>query len=235
MKKNDDIKLSFRGFRPDVQIIGTIYQVGVPSIIMQSIGSVMTYGMNLILKEFSSTAVAVFGAYFKLQSFFFMPVFGLNNGLMPIVAYNYGARKKHRMIRTFKWGLLIAFCFLMVGFIVFETMPGALLMLFDASENMLAIGVPALRIIAVHFLIAWFCIVATAVFQAVGNGMYSLYVSVARQLVVLLPAAYILAKIGGLDLVWWSFPIAELMSCVSASICLFLTYKKVIKSLPEEN
>lgn len=235
IKKNDDITLSFKGFRPDGHIIGTIYKVGLPSIVMQSIGSVMTYGMNLILVGLSSTAAAVFGVYFKLQSFFFMPVFGLNNGLIPIVAYNYGARKKHRMIRTFKWGLLIAFCFLMVGFIVFETMPGALLMLFDASENMLAIGVPALRIIAVHFLIAWFCIVATAVFQAVGNGMYSLYVSVARQLVVLLPAAYILAKIGGLDLIWWSFPIAELMSCVISSICLFLTYKKVIKSLPEEN
>ena len=235
IKKNDDITLSFKGFRPDGHIIGTIYKVGLPSIVMQSIGSVMTYGMNLILVGLSSTAAAVFGVYFKLQSFFFMPVFGLNNGLIPIVAYNYGARKKHRMIRTFKWGLLIAFCFLMVGFIVFETMPGTLLMLFDASENMLAIGVPALRIIAVHFLIAWFCIVATAVFQAVGNGMYSLYVSVARQLVVLLPAAYILAKIGGLDLIWWSFPIAELMSCVISSICLFLTYKKVIKSLPEEN
>ena len=235
IKKNDDITLSFKGFRPDGHIIGTIYKVGLPSIVMQSIGSVMTYGMNLILVGLSSTAAAVFGVYFKLQSFFFIPVFGLNNGLIPIVAYNYGARKKHRMIRTFKWGLLIAFCFLMVGFIVFETMPGTLLMLFDASENMLAIGVPALRIIAVHFLIAWFCIVATAVFQAVGNGMYSLYVSVARQLVVLLPAAYILAKIGGLDLIWWSFPIAELMSCVISSICLFLTYKKVIKSLPEEN
>ena len=235
IKKNDDITLSFKGFRPDGHIIGTIYKVGLPSIVMQSIGSVMTYGMNLILVGLSSTAAAVFGVYFKLQSFFFMPVFGLNNGLIPIVAYNYGARKKHRMIRTFKWGLLIAFCFLMVGFIVFETMPGTLLMLFDASENMLAIGVPALRIIAVHFLITWFCIVATAVFQAVGNGMYSLYVSVARQLVVLLPAAYILAKIGGLDLIWWSFPIAELMSCVISSICLFLTYKKVIKSLPEEN
>ena len=235
IKKNDDITLSFKGFRPDGHIIGTIYKVGLPSIVMQSIGSVMTYGMNLILVGLSSTAAAVFGVYFKLQSFFFMPVFGLNNGLIPIVAYNYGARKKHRMIRTFKWGLLIAFCFLMVGFIVFETMPGTLLMLFDASENMLAIGVPALRIIAVHFLIAWFCIVATAVFQAVGNGMYSLYVSVARQLVVLLPAAYILAKIGGLDLIWWSFPIAELMSCVISSICLFFTYKKVIKSLPEEN
>lgn len=233
IKKNDDITFNFKGFRPDARIIGMIYKVGLPSIIMQSIGSVMTYGMNLILVGLSATATAVFGVYFKLQSFFFMPVFGLNNGLIPIVAYNYGAKKKQRMIRTFKWGLLIAFVFLVAGAFVFELIPDKLLLLFDASENMLAIGVPALRIIAVHFLIAWFCIVALAVFQAVGNGMYSLYVSVARQLAVLLPAAYILAKIGGLDLIWWSFPIAELMSCLISVICLALTYQKVIKPLPD--
>ena len=163
-----------------------------------------------------------------------MPIFGLNNGLIPIVAYNYGAQKKKRMICTVKWAMLIAFCFMFVGFIVFETVPGTLLMLFDASENMLAIGIPALRKIAVHFLIAWFCIVAGSVFQAVGNGMYSLYVSVARQLVVLLPVAYILSKIGGLDAIWWSFPIAELMSCLISTICLTLTYKKVIAPLPDE-
>lgn len=233
IRKNDDITFNFKGFRPDARIIGMIYKVGLPSIIMQSIGSVMTYGMNLILVGLSATAAAVFGVYFKLQSFFFMPVFGLNNGLIPIVAYNYGAKKKQRMIRTFKWGLLIAFVFLVAGAFVFELIPDKLLLLFDASENMLAIGVPALRIIAVHFLIAWFCIVASAVFQAVGNGMYSLYVSVARQLAVLLPAAYILAKIGGLDLIWWSFPIAELMSCLISVICLALTYQKVIKPLPD--
>lgn len=232
IRKNDDIVLSFRGFRPDGYVIGMIYKVGLPSIIMQSIGSVMTYGMNLILVGLSATAAAVFGVYFKLQSFFFMPVFGLNNGLIPIIAYNYGAQKKHRMIRTFKWGLVIAFCFLVAGFAAFELIPDKLLLLFDASENMLGIGVPALRIIAFHFLIAWFCIVAGAVFQAVGNGMYSLYVSVARQLVVLLPAAYILAKIGGLDLIWWSFPIAELMSCLISVICLALTYQKIIKPMP---
>lgn len=234
VKKNDDITLSVRGFHPDGHIIATIYKVGFPSIIMQSIGSVMTYGMNLILVGLSSTAAAVFGVYFKLQSFFFMPVFGLNNGIIPIVAFNYGAKKKHRMIRTIKWGMLIAFCFLLTGFVVFETLPGQLLLMFDASENMLGIGIPALRIIAFHFLIAWFCIVAGSVFQAVGNGMYSLYVSVARQLVVLLPAAYILAKIGGLDLIWWSFPIAELMSCLISTICLILTYRRVIRPLPDE-
>ncbi len=233
IKKNDDIKISFKGFRPDPQIIKNIYKVGLPSIVMQSIGSVMTYCMNLLLVGLSATAAAVFGVYFKLQSFFFMPVFGLNNGLIPIIAYNYGAKKKRRMMRTIKWGWLIAACFMLAGFIAFEAVPDKLLMLFDASENMIAIGVPALRIIAVHFLIAWFCIVGGAVFQAVGNGMYSLYVSVARQLVVLIPAAYILAKIGGLRLIWWCFPIAELMSCLITAICLVLTYRKVIAPMPD--
>ncbi|MDD6037660.1 MAG: MATE family efflux transporter [bacterium] len=234
-KHNADVHMSFKGFRPNREIIGIIYKVGVPSIVMQSIGSVMTYGMNLILVGLSATGAAVFGVYFKLQSFFFMPVFGLNNGLIPIVAYNYGAKKKKRMIRSIKWGWLVAFCSTLLGFIVFETIPDKLLIwLFDASENMLQIGVPALRIIAVHFLMAWFCIVCGAVFQAVGNGMYSLYVSVARQLIVLLPAAYILAQIGGLDLIWWSFPIAEGMSLLISSICLHLTFKRVIKPLSNE-
>lgn len=234
LKKNDDITISFRGFHPDGQVIATIYKVGLPSIIMQSIGSIMTYGMNRILVGLSSTAAAVFGVYFKLQSFFFMPVFGLNNGIIPIVAYNYGARKKKRVIRTIKWGMLIAFCLTLMGFVAFETIPGTLLLLFNASENMLSIGAPALRIIAISYLIAWYCIVAGSIFQAVGNGMYSLYVSVARQLVVLLPAAYILARLGGLSLIWWSFPIAELMSGLISTICLVLTFKKVINPLPDE-
>lgn len=234
IKKNTDIHLSLKGFRPDGKIIATIYRVGLPSIIMQSIGSVMTYGMNLILVGLSATAAAVFGIYFKLQSFFFMPVFGLNNGLIPILAYNYGAKKKKRVLRTFKLALVVAFCLMLFGFIVFQTIPGTLLRLFDASENMLSIGIPALRIIGVHFMIAWFCMVASASLQALGKGMYSLYVSVARQLVVLLPAAYILAKIGGLDLIWWAFPIAELMSCAISTICLLLTYRRVIKPLPDE-
>lgn len=234
IKKNTDIHLSLKGFRPDGKIIANIYRVGLPSIIMQSIGSVMTYGMNLILVGLSATAAAVFGIYFKLQSFFFMPVFGLNNGLIPILAYNYGAKKKKRLLRTFKLALAVAFCLMLFGFIVFQTIPGTLLLLFDASENMLSIGIPALRIIGVHFLIAWFCMVASSSLQALGKGMYSLYVSVARQLVVLLPAAYFLAKIGGLDLIWWAFPIAELMSCVISTICLMLTYRRVIRPLPDE-
>jgi putative MATE family efflux protein len=231
LKKNTDVHISFRGFRPNGRIIKDIYMIGIPSIIMQSIGSVMTAGMNLILMGMSSTAAAVFGVYFKLQSFFFMPVFGLNNGLIPIISYNYGAKKKSRMLNTLKYGYGIAFFFTFIGFLAFMLIPDKLLGLFNASEAMLAIGVPALRIIAVHFLIAWFCIVTGTLFQAVGNAIYSMFVSVARQLVVLLPAAYILAKIGGLSLIWWSFPIAELMSMMISLICLRLTMKTKLAML----
>lgn len=230
---NHDIHISFRGFRPDGKIIATIYKVGVPSIIMQSIGSVMTYGMNLILVTFSSTAAAVFGVYFKLQSFFFMPLFGMNNGVTPIIAYNYGAKNRKRMIHTIKLSMKVAFVLMLIGFIVFETVPQVLLGLFDASEDMLVIGEPALRTIAFHFLIAWFCIIAGTVFQALGCAVYSLIVSVMRQLVVLLPAAYILAQLGGLHAVWWSFPIAELMSFAVSAFFLIRIYRKIIHPLPE--
>ena len=226
LKKNTDVTISFKGFRPNGEIIKDIYIIGIPSIVMQSIGSVMTTGMNLILMGISSTAAAVFGVYFKLQSFFFMPVFGLNNGLIPILSYNYGARNKKRMMNTLKYGYLIAVLFMLVGFVVFMLIPDRLLLLFDASETMLAIGIPALRKIAVHFLIAWFCIVSGTLFQAVGNAVYSMYVSVARQLVVLLPVAYVLAKIGGLSLIWWCFPIAEMMSLLISVVCLKLVMKK---------
>lgn len=233
IKVNKEITLSVKGFKPDGTTIGNIYKVGVPSIIMQAIGSVMTYGMNQILITFSSTATAVFGVYFKLQSFFFMPVFGLNNGLIPIVAFNYGAGKRSRVIKAVKCSLVYAFALLLVGFIVFETIPAVLLGMFEASDEMLAIGVPALRVIAVHFLIAWFCIIAGSVFQALGNGVYSLVVSVARQLVVLLPVAFILARLGGLQAVWWAFPIAELMSFCASSLFMILINKKVIKNIPD--
>lgn len=233
LKKNHEIHISFKGFKPDGQIIGKIYTVGVPSIIMQAIGSVMTYGMNLILIQFTATATAVFGVYFKLQSFFFMPVIGLNNGMIPIIAYNYGAGKRSRMVKTIKLSMLYAFMLMFLGFLAFMLIPEQLFGLFSASEEMLAIAVPALRIIGIHFLIAWFCIISSAVFQAVGNGVYSLAVSCARQLVVLLPAAYILAKIGGLHLVWWSFPIAEIMSFAVSLTFLILTWKKVISKVPD--
>lgn len=231
--RNKEIIISFKGFRPEGQIIGRIYKVGVPSIIMQAIGSVMTYSMNLILIQFTSTATAVFGVYFKLQSFFFMPVVGLNNGMVPIIAYNYGAGKRTRIVKTIKYSMCYAFLLMFLGFLTFELIPGVLLGMFDASEEMLAIGIRALRIIGVHFLIAWYCIIAGSVFQAVGNGVYSLIVSVARQLVILIPAAYILARIGGLNLVWWSFPLAELMSLCVSTVFLVITWKKVISRVPD--
>ncbi len=230
---NHDVKLKFHGFRLDFHIIGTIYAVGIPTIIMQSIGSVMTYCMNRILIEFSSTATAVFGVYFKLQSFFFMPVFGLNNGITPIIAYNYGAGQRKRMLKTIKLSMLVAFCLTFIGFLCFEGIPQILLSLFNASDNMLTIGVPALRIIGIHYLIAWFCIVSGTVFQALGKAFFSMIVSIMRQLFVLIPAAYILAKLGGLHVVWWSFPIAEVISLMVSSFFLVRINRTIISRVPE--
>ena len=232
-KFNHEVRFQFKGFKPDFKIIGTIYAVGIPSIIMQSIGSVMTYCMNRILIEFSSTATAVFGVYFKLQSFFFMPVFGLNNGITPIIAYNYGARQRKRMVKTIKVSLATAFCLTFIGFVLFESIPQALLGLFNASDDMLKIGVPALRTIGVHYLIAWFCIIAGTVFQALGKAVFSMVVSIMRQLVVLVPAAYLLAKFGGLHMVWWSFPIAEVMSFIVSRTFLIKIWNDIIKDIPE--
>lgn len=232
-KFNHEVRFQFKGFKPDFKIIGTIYAVRIPSIIMQSIGSVMTYCMNRILIEFSSTATAVFGVYFKLQSFFFMPVFGLNNGITPIIAYNYGARQRKRMVKTIKVSLATAFCLTFIGFVLFESIPQALLGLFNASDDMLKIGVPALRTIGVHYLIAWFCIIAGTVFQALGKAVFSMVVSIMRQLVVLVPAAYLLAKFGGLHMVWWSFPIAEVMSFIVSLTFLIKIWNDIIKDIPE--
>ena len=232
-KFNHEVRFQFKGFKPDFKIIGTIYAVGIPSIIMQSIGSVMTYCMNRILIEFSSTATAVFGVYFKLQSFFFMPVFGLNNGITPIIAYNYGARQRKRMVKTIKVSLVMAFCLTFIGCVLFESIPQALLGLFNASNDMLKIGVPALRTIGVHYLIAWFCIIVGTVFQALGKAVFSMVVSIMRQLVVLVPAAYLLAKFGGLHMVWWSFPIAEVMSFIVSLTFLIKIWNDIIKDIPE--
>ena len=232
-KFNTEIKIRFQGFRPDIKIIGTIYAIGVPSIIMQSIGSVMTYSMNRILIAFSSTATAVFGVYFKLQSFFFMPVFGLNNGITPIIAFNYGAQNRKRMIKTIKLSLITAFCLTFVGFLSFELIPQVLLGMFNASEDMLAIGIPALRIIGVHYLIAWFCIICGTVFQALGKAVYSMIVSILRQLVVLIPVAYLLSRIGGLHVVWWCFPIAEVASLVVSLTFLFSVNRQIISKIPD--
>ena len=230
---NHDVKLKFHGFRLDFHIIGTIYAVGIPTIIMQSIGSVMTYCMNRILIEFSSTATAVFGVYFKLQSFFFMPVFGLNNGITPIIAYNYGAGQRKRMLKTIKLSMLVAFCLTFIGFLCFEGIPQILLGMFNASDELLTIGVPALRIIGIHYLIAWFCIVSGTVFQALGKAFFSMIVSVARQLLVLLPSAWILAEAFGLHAVWWSFPIAEVISLMVSSFFLVRINRTIISRVPE--
>ena len=225
LNKNPDIQIGFKGFRPSAKAIGRIYAVGLPSIAMQCVGSVMTFGMNLILMTFSATAVAVFGVYFKLQSFVFMPIFGLNNGMVPIISYNYGAARPQRVWKTIRLSNITAMVIMVVGFTIFQLFPSTLLELFDASETMLAIGVPALRIISVSFLLAGFCIIAGSVFQAIGNPVYSLIVSVCRQMVVLLPVAWLLSRTGRLELVWWSFPIAEVMSFTLSTIFLRRTVK----------
>jgi Na+-driven multidrug efflux pump len=193
----------------------------------------MNYGMNLILLGFSSTAAVVFGVYYKLQSFIFMPLFGLNGGIIPIVAYNYGAGKKSRMISTIKLSILISECIMAVGVAMFLLFPKQLLSLFSASDTMLAMGIPALRIISIHFLIAGVCIVIGSVFQALGNGVYSLIVSVMRQLVVLLPAAFLLSQFFGLNAVWWAFPISEVMSFIVSSFYFMRIKKKVIDFVPD--
>ncbi len=230
---NKELRLSLHGLKPDWPLIGRIYKVGFPSIIMISVGSVMNYGMNLILLGFSSTAAVVFGVYYKLQSFIFMPLFGLNGGIIPIVAYNYGAGKRSRMISTIKLSVLFSEGIMAIGVALFLLFPEKLLSLFSASEAMLAIGVPALRIISAHFLIAGFCIVVGSVFQALGNGVYSLIVSVMRQLVVLLPAAFLLSQVIGLHAVWWAFPIAEVMSLIVSSFFFLRIKEKVIDHVPD--
>lgn len=233
-KKNTDIKLRLKGFTPERQIIGQIYKVGIPSIIMQAIGSLMTYGMNRILITFTSTAVAVFGVYFKLQSFIFMPIFGLNNGMVPIIAYNYGAARKERLVKTLKYSIMYAMGLMAIGFLIFQVFPVRLFALFEASETMLAIGVPALRTISVSFLFAGFCIVCGSLFQALGNGVYSMIVSIARQLLVLLPAAYLLSLAGEVKYVWWAFPIAELVSLSATVFFLNRINQNVIRYIGME-
>ena len=205
--------------------------VGIPSIIMASIGSVTTFGMNKILIGFSTTATAVYGVYFKLQSFVFMPLFGMNNGMVPIIAYNYGAKKPDRMVKTLKLSIAYAVGIMVIGFIVFEVFAGQLLSIFNASDYMLSIGVPALRTIAVHFLIAGFSIVSSSVFQALSHGFFSLWISLVRQLIVLLPVAFLLSLTGDLENVWWCFPVAELVSAAMCAFFLRYTFKKDIHPL----
>ena len=229
VKRNSEIDISYKGFKPSGRIIKRIYSVGIPSIIMQSIGSIMVYGMNKILMEFNSTAAAVFGVYFKLQSFVFMPIFGLNNGMVPIVAYNFGAQKIDRLIKTVKLSAVYAISIMFIGLGVFHLIPDKLLLLFDASELMLEMGQPALRIISLHFILAGFSIIGGSMFQALGNAIFSMITSICRQLIILLPVAYFLSKTGNVDNVWWAFPIAELMAVTMTSICMVITDKKYLK------
>ena len=232
IKRNKEITLSLSGIKtPQLNIIKQIYLVGVPSILMMSIGSVMTYLFNKILNTFSSTAVAVFGAYFKLQSFFFMPLFGLNNGMIPVLSYNYGARKKDRIMQALRFSLVFALSIMLFGTLIFETMPSVLLKLFDASDNMIAIGIPALRIIAIHFPIASICIVLGSVFQAFAKSHYSLVVSLGRQLIVLIPAAWLLSLLGNVNYVWFAFPIAELVSLTITLIYFRRIKRNIIDTL----
>ncbi len=228
---NKDVRLSFRGFRPDKEIIGKIYSVGLPSIIMQSIGSVMVYGLNKILIAFSSTATAVFGVYFKLQSFIFMPVFGLNNGMVPILAFNYGAKKRERMVQTIRYAVIYAFIIMTAGTLAFWIFTDKLLLLFAASDHMMSMGIPALRIISLHFPVAAFCIIIGSVFQALGKAVYSMINSIMRQVVVLLPVAYLLSLTGEVNNVWWAFPIAEIMSFIVTTIFLIKINRDIISKV----
>ena len=225
-KFNKEIHVSFKGFKPCRETIGNIYKIGVPSIIMQSIGSLTTFGINNILLMFSSTAATVFGVYFKLQSFVFMPVFGLTNGMIPIVAYNYGAQNKKRIYQTIKLSAIIAVGIMLVGLTIFQLFPQTLLGLFEASDHMLEIGVPALRTISLSFVFAGFGIVSSCVFQALGNGVYSMFISLTRQIVVILPVAFIFAKLFGLNMVWFAYPIAEV---VSVFMCIFML-RRILKT-----
>ena len=234
VRRNRELDFRFRGFRPDGKLCGSILFIGIPSAIMGSIGSFMTYGVNKILfafEEVGKTAAAVFGVYFKLQSFVFMPVFGLNNGMVPIVSYNYGAKRPDRITQTIRLSAIYAVAIMAAGVAVVQLIPDKLLRLFDASEQMLTIGVPALRIISTCFVFAGFSIVCSSVFQALGNSIFSMIMSITRQLAVLLPAAYILAHAFGLHAVWYAFPIAEFVSLALSIIMLSHTYKKVIMPL----
>ena len=231
---NKDVHISLRGFRPNGRTIRRIYQVGIPSIAMNAIGSVMTFGMNAILIAYSSTAVAVFGVYFKLQSFVFMPVFGLNNGMVPIVSYNYGARKPDRILGTMRLAAIYAVSIMVVGFLAGQFLPGVMLSIFNASPDMLNLGTVALRIISISFLMAGFNVISSAYFQALGHGVLALWVSIIRQLVVLLPTAWLLGLAGRVELVWWAFPIAEVVALTLCVIFQRVCYNKIIRPMRSE-
>ena len=241
---NKEIKLEIRGFRPSGKMIGRIYAIGIPSIVMASIGSIMNILFNGILNTYTEVVESVkqplgklaqnaFGAYFKLQSFIFMPVFGMNNGIVPIVAYNYGAQKRKRMMSTAKLGILYAVGYMILGLVVFQTLPDTLLSFFNMQPAEIAVGVPCLKTISFSFVFAGFCIIIGSVFQALGKSIFSMFVSIARQLVVLIPVAFLFSRIGSVELVWWSFPIAEVASVIISEIFFIRVYKTTISKIPQ--
>ena len=231
LKCNHDVHFRVRLMKPDFRLMGTILKISIPSILMSSISSVLSYFVNIILYGFSSTAVAVYGAYFKLQSFIFMPIFGLNNGMVPIVAYNYGAGNPDRIHKTVRLSMLYAVSIMVVGLLVFHLFPEKLLAMFNASDYMLEIGVPGLRIMSLSFAFAGICVISGSVCQAFGYAVYSLIISVLRQLVVLLPSAYLLSLTGVVTNVWWAWPIAEIMSLCASLFFVNRTYKKTGMSM----
>ncbi|MBE6645623.1 MAG: MATE family efflux transporter [Ruminococcaceae bacterium] len=225
---NKEITVKLKNIIPRIKILGEMLAIGIPSVLMQAIGSVMTFSMNNILLKFSGAALNVFGIYFKLQSFIFMPVFGLNNGMIPIIAYNYGAEKKERIYATMKLSSITAIAYMLLGFSVFQLLPETLLGFFNASAEMIKVGIPSLRIISISFMLAGFSIVSISTCQALGKSIYSLIVSVIRQLVVLIPAAYLLSLSDNVNLVWWSFPIAEFVGCTCCIVFVNMVLKKTV-------
>lgn len=231
LRHNPEVQLHVKFMKPNWKVIAPILEVGIPSVVMNGIGSVMNFGMNQILQGFNEVATGVFGIYYKLQSLFFMPLFGINNATISILAYNYGARKPKRIVHTLKLATAVAVCIMLVGLAVFQLFPQALLGIFNPTEEFLAIGVKALRILCLPFPVAAICISLGASFQALGKGSYSTVVSLCRQLIVLLPAAYLLSLTGSVDNVWWSFPIAEVMSALVTGLLFAKLYRQKVKPL----
>ena len=231
LTKNREVRISFKRFRPGWKTIKEIYAIGIPSIIMQSVGSVMVFGLNQILVAFTTTAVAAFGAYFKLQSFIFMPVFGMNNGIVPIIAYNYGARNRKRMEQAMKLAAIYGVVIMSIGLIIFWAIPNVLLGFFAASPELLKIGTVELRVLSLAFPLAGYSIMRGGVFQALGKSVYSMNISIVRQLGVLLPAAYLLSRLGNIDIVWWSFVIAEFVGLAMSIIYTKMIKKDIISKL----
>ena len=235
LKKNEEVTITREDLRPSGPIISRIYSVGVPSILLQTVASVLIFGLNQILVSFTETATAVYGVFFKLQGFAFLPIIGMNNGMVPIIAYNYGARKPDRIMQVIKLAMTYALCIMIVAVLVFQFLPDRLLGIFQASEDMLAIGIPALRTLSWSFLFGGVTIVLSSVFQALGRGIQSMLISIFRQLLIVLPLAFLLSRTGNLNLVWWAFPVSDVLALIFAAYLLNRTYRQVIVPLEDED